>query len=430
MDKLPPELLQLVISDKGLSNADRERLRLVNKKLSAAVAPIHFHTISVWISLTSLQRLTNIAEHENLSSYVKEIIFSPLRVKRIRKFNRHLARVTKWMSYSHTSLAPLFLSVVKYRTAWKNYIDTQDRLASESSDAAILIWALTKFAQLETCKFDLANECIGSRELIKAFGAFKAHGLLRYDCDYSFPLLIKALSESNTRIQVFEIDVYERRSRGTIDLPHAAYKSHPPSYPDTRFAYAFAKSFGFGDDKTRTAAFSQLRSFVMDSLAIDGGVAMNASQIDVSFNSLLSSAPLLEKVTIGEISPCSRTEAMPKLKSTFPSTTMRFLRQLQIYFFNTIEEHVLGLLTGHSQTLEDIFFSRVLLEKGDWSSMLGQARDSDWPHLKFFRLEDCETYFTPVIEVAPYLKRVTDMDPIGEAFFEMVREDQEEAEER
>lgn len=55
MDKLPSEILQLIINDKKLSHCDRESLRLVNTTLAAATAPAHFHTISVWLSLTSLK---------------------------------------------------------------------------------------------------------------------------------------------------------------------------------------------------------------------------------------------------------------------------------------------------------------------------------------------------------------------------------------
>lgn len=209
MDQLPQEILQHIFHDEELSISDLESLRLVNKALAAAAAPFVFHTISVWFSLTSLERLTSIAEHHQLSSYVKQLIFSPLRFQEISDIDQYEANVRTWMKYRHTSLGTLSLNLTRHVAAYRSYLDLQHRLTQKGEDLEILTWALSKLSHLETFIFSFWNSLIGFHELTKAFGPFRAGDLLTCDPDHLLPVVVRALSESQRKIKVFKLGEIE-----------------------------------------------------------------------------------------------------------------------------------------------------------------------------------------------------------------------------
>lgn len=68
MDRNPVEVLKMVISyvdiDEGFEcRKALKSLRLTCKRLSAFACPALFRTIPLWLSIDSLQNLSNIAEH-------------------------------------------------------------------------------------------------------------------------------------------------------------------------------------------------------------------------------------------------------------------------------------------------------------------------------------------------------------------------------
>lgn len=73
MERLPQELLRFLVEDIEPTR-DLQAIRLVNKALAAAANPFLFHTIPVWLSLKSLQRLTSLSEHSGLASHVHTIV--------------------------------------------------------------------------------------------------------------------------------------------------------------------------------------------------------------------------------------------------------------------------------------------------------------------------------------------------------------------
>ena len=71
MDRLPPELNKIILNylnteDDWSVGEDLKSLRLVTKSLSALVTPALFRKVSLWISVKSLQNLSNIAKHLGL----------------------------------------------------------------------------------------------------------------------------------------------------------------------------------------------------------------------------------------------------------------------------------------------------------------------------------------------------------------------------
>lgn len=71
MDRLPLEIIKMVVEyidteDDWAVREDLKSLRLVTRQLSDLVTPSLFRTIPLWISLQSLQNLSDIAEHPYL----------------------------------------------------------------------------------------------------------------------------------------------------------------------------------------------------------------------------------------------------------------------------------------------------------------------------------------------------------------------------
>ena len=77
MDRLPQEVLQLIVED--LPRDDLISVRIVNKALASAAAPTLFRSIPLWLGISGLEGINGISEHSTLSQYVKEIVCSPVR---------------------------------------------------------------------------------------------------------------------------------------------------------------------------------------------------------------------------------------------------------------------------------------------------------------------------------------------------------------
>lgn len=76
LDNVPPEIKKEILDH--LPRADLPAARLVNKDFACIAAPRLFEKIPLWISIKSLESLTNLAHHPTLRGHVKEIVFSPL----------------------------------------------------------------------------------------------------------------------------------------------------------------------------------------------------------------------------------------------------------------------------------------------------------------------------------------------------------------
>ena len=424
MDKLPQELLQHIFDDEELSNSDLQNLRLVHKKLAAAAAPSLFHTISVWVGLASLERLMSIAEHRQLSYYVKQIDFSPLRFQEISDIDQYEANVKTWMKYRHTSLGTLSLSLTKHIAAYKSYIEVQHRLTQKGEDLEILTWALSKLSHLETVNFSFCNASIGYHELTKAFGPFRAGDLLALDSDHLLPVVVRALSESQRKIKVFKLGKFNEWTEREISLGWAAHAnlsdSRPTSYPKPRSTRALRIAFdpsykGMG----WKCAFSELRELEITKLVVKEDSTASVSRVTDSINRLLISAPLLEVVSIGEIGFPDTGNFRANLSST--SGCVRIgrtdhLRNLSLDCHESTDVQMLDVLKTHASTLKIVTFFRVFLITGDWVAVMKGLKKIKWPQLRKFLLHQCmHEEDVNAVYLRDYLTHMTDTDPVEEA---------------
>ncbi len=424
MDKLPQELLQHIFDDEELSNSDLESLRLVNKALAAAAAPSLFHTISVWLSLASLERLTSIAEHHQLSSYVKQLIFSPLRFQDISDIGQYEANERTWMKYRHTSLGTLSLSLTKHVAAYKSYIEVQHRLTQRGEDLEILTWALSKLSHLEIFNFSFCNASIGFHELTEAFGPFRAGDLLTWDPDHLLPVVVRALSESQRKIKVFKLGAFDEWTEKEINLGWAAhanlFDSRPPSHPRHRSTRALSNAFSSSYEESGwNCAFSELRELEVTEIPVKENSRVSISRVTNSISNLIRSAPLLEVVSIGEIGSFDSGSFRAKLSSTFERVRFRgikHLRELSLDCHESTDAQMLDFLKAHASTLKIVRFYHVFLTTSDWVAVIKRLREMKWPQLREFLLHGCmHEEDADSVYLRDYLTHLTNADPVEEA---------------
>lgn len=251
--------------------------------------------------------------------------------------------------------------------------------------------------------------------------------MLVYDSDYLFPILAKALCESGTKVEVLKIGESKDRRRAEFSLEHAAHKTlsdlRPRSYPGKESAHAFTNTFIFSSDRSWRAAFGHLRELDIQELTVDLGVKKDVSNITDSIYTLLTSASLIEKIDIGDINPYCSARPMSKLNRTLPSSPMRHLRRLSLYFYEDTENEMLRFLDRDSQTLEEIGFACVCISGGQWLLVLKKARNSKWLRLKSFIPDSCMDGLDFEIKVEDYLRSLTDINPIEEELKKVAEEE-------
>ena len=366
----------------------------------------------------------SIAEHHQLSSYVKKLIFSPLRFQEISDIGQYEANVRTWMEYRHTSLGTLSLSLTKHVAAYKSYIEVQHRLTRKGEDLKILTWALSKLSHLETFDFDFRNDSIGFHELIEAFGPFKAGDLLTWDCNHVLPVVVRALSESQRKIKVLKLGEFDEWTERKINLGYAAHAnpsdSRPTSYPKYRSTHALSNAFDpSSEEKGWNGMFSELRELEVTNIIVKENSQASMSRLTDSINHLIQSAPLLEVVSIGEIGCFNSGSFRANLSSTFEC--VRFwpidhLRELSLDCHESTDEQMLDLLMAHASTLKVVTFYQVFLTTSDWVAVIKRLREIKWPQLREFLLHRCmQEEDADLVYLRDYLTHLTNLDPVEEA---------------
>ena len=366
----------------------------------------------------------SIAEHHQLSSYVKQLIFSPLRFQEISDIGQYEANVRTWMKYRHTSLGTLSLSLTQHVAAFKSYIEVQHRLTQKGEDLEILTWALSKLSHLETFNFSFCNDSIGFHELTKAFGPFRAGDLLTWNPDYLLLVVVRALSESQRKIKIFKLGEFDEWTGKEINLGWAAHAnlsdSRPTSYPRYRSTHALSNAFdpsyeGMG----WKCAVSELRELEVTKIDVKENSRASMSRVTDSIKYLMESAPLLEVVSIGEIGFFDSGSFRANLSSIFDCFSLwriDHLRELSLDCHESTDVQMLDVLKTHASTLKIVTFYRVFLITSDWVAVIKSLRKIKWPQLRKFLLLECmHEEDEGLVYLRDYLTHMTNNDPVEEA---------------
>ena len=326
-------------------------------------------------------------------------------------------------TFSHNVFS---LSFGKHVAAYKGYLGAQDYLSTKSRDAKILTRALRRFPRLKNVTVVFKNEIIGAREIMSAFGLLNGDEVT-LDAEYTLPVLMEALSESDRELDTFNLfsnesssfDVYceSRRSFNDRHEPRFKYVSESPA-PVT--CEAFWKAFQAGNDEFQRTSQLMERVRVFNMMGIEIGCDDLATLDHWSYSlvPLVAFSPHLEELGImPSVNILGRREAQ-RLNLSYILTgkaTSTWLRFITLEYVESPEPLLVALFTGSSRTLVTVKLLFVRITSGGrWSEVFRKLRNADFKVLCGFVLLHCGGT-KGVVRAQRYLKRITDKDPIAES---------------
>lgn len=420
LEKFPRELLYDIVST--LPRQDLFRLRLVSKTLAAAAASSLFQTVPVWLGLKSLEQFKAISEHPQLSQYVKEIVFSPLRFIDHGSADQYLDQTRNLASQPSSWEDFQVMISAGHIAAYESYIEAQRRLSSQGIASKILTEGMKKLPQLSSLTVDFLNFNIGCLELMSAFGTLKAGILLTYDCEHLLPLVFGAMIASKAPIKTFKLGEYEEfrqdpsRELGTkysLLEPLGPAQTGEGNHPRTISSEALLNTFYLADEPNGRKALGGLRALEISSIETNSDHGGELADTMTAIRQIIGLSPNLEKVTLGEISDKVSGE-MPSLIGVFGSSKLQCLRKLDLYNYESETNDMVHFFRRHAATLVEIRLGWMTLLGGDWSLLLTRLRKVTFLQLKHFVLNDCDDNEVD-LEVQDYVLGKTDFDPIVEA---------------
>ncbi|CAF9908126.1 hypothetical protein IMSHALPRED_006586 [Imshaugia aleurites] len=418
LEKFPRELLHDIVS--ALPRQDLLRVRLVSRILATAAASCLYQTIPIWLGLKSLERFKAISEHPQLSQYVREIVFSPLRFIDYGTANQYLDHTRNLTN--HRSADFQALTSARYIAAYESYIKAQRHLSSQGIGSKTLLGGMRRLPQLSSITVDFLNFNIGCSELMSAFGTLKAGHSLTYDCEHLLPLVVGAMIASNATIRTFKLGEHEEfrqdpspgvGTRCSLLESSGFAQSGEISYPRTISSEALFNTFYLADEPNGRKALGKLRILEISSIETNVDHEGELGETMTAIHQIIALSPNLEKVTLGEISDKVSGE-MPSLIGVFGSSTLRRLRKLDMYNYESAIDDMVHFFRNHASTLVEIRLGWMTLLDGDWSSLLNRLRQVKFLRMKHFVLNDCDDNEVD-LEVQDYVLRKTDFDPIVEA---------------
>lgn len=419
LEKFPRELLHDIVNT--LPRQDLFRVRLVSRTLATAAASSLFQTIPVWLGLKSLQRFKAISEHSQLSQYVKEVVFSPLRFVDYGSADQYLEEVRNLASHGSSWEDFQALLSASHIAAYKSYIKTQRHLSSQGIDSKILIDGMKRLPQLSSITVDLLNFNVGCQELMSEFGTLKAGLLLTYDCEHLLPLVFGAMVASRATITTFKLGEHEEvrhnpeQRHGTrcsllesLDTAQTVERHRPR----TISSEALLNTFYLADEPNGRETLSQLRTLEISSIETNLDHGGELDEAMTAIHQIIRLSPDLEKLTLGEIND-KMSGARPSLTDVFGSITLQRLQKLDIYDFASDSDEMIHFFRRHAATLVEVRFGWMTLY-GGWSSLLTRLRDVKFLRFKHFILNDCDDNEVD-LEVVDYVLGKTGLDPIIKA---------------
>ena len=419
LEKFPRELLHDIVST--LPRQDLLRLRLVSRTLASTAASPLFQTICVWLGDKSLDHFNSISQHRQISQYVREIVFSPLRFidhgsgEQYLAQNRTLARLRSSCEDFQN------LASSAHRAAYDRYIKAQRRLSSQGVASRTLIDGMRRLPQLSSITIDFLNFHIGCSELMTAFGSLNASTLLTYDCEILLPVVFGAMVASKANIKTFKLGEHEEfrhdssqrlgTRRSLIELLDPA----PPggrSRPRSISSEALMNTFYLADDPKGRKTLGNLRTLEISSIETNLDHGEELDETTSAIRQIIGLSPNLEKVTLGEINDRASGK-LPSLQSVFGTRKLQYLQKLDIYNYESGTDDLVHFLRRHANTLVEVRLGWMMLLGGDWSSLLVRLRQVTFVRLKHFILNDCNDNEVD-LEVQDYVLGKTDFDPIVE----------------
>ena len=425
MDRLPQELLLLIAHEVPYESL--EPLRLVNKAFAAAAAPGLFKSIPIWINVSSMERLTAISEHPQLSKYPKEIFFSPISFIDYENETLYEDKIKDVLKqrHPHRSHSMRALALAKHMSAYRGYIEMQRFLSMNALDVTILSTAFSRLPHLETVQVGLWDPTIGSAEVLRAFGTFNPGDLLTFDCSHTLPILIKALATSTTKIKAFKLVSDKFRSYDSmsesIDYCWLAMSilrqvltrlTDQFSFPAGLSTRALSETFGDENMDTCKDALRCVRELKIGSIGREANNPLSISMIVSALHKLMQYAQGLEVLTLDGIGIDLPGAVMRhSLDILMPFNVLNSIQELNLRFYHTTIVALCDLFRKNRYTIIKAHCYHVTITKGDWSTALTQLRTIDFPRLKVFFIRCCDELQVGH-QVQDYILKKTNASPL------------------
>lgn len=420
LEKLPCELLYDILIT--LPRQDLFPVRLVSKTLATAAASSLFQTIPVWLGIKSLERFKAISEHPQLSRYVKEIVFSPLRFIDYGSGDQYFDQARNLADQRFSWKDSHLLTSSGHIAAYESYIEAQRRLSSQGMDSKILIDGMRRLPQLSSITVDFLNFNIGCLELMSAFGTLNAGLSLTYDCEHLLPLIFGAMVASRAAIKSFKLGEYEefRQDHSQVFGTKCSLldslgpgQAGERSRPQTISSEALLNTSYLADEPNGRKALGQLRALEISSIGTALHDGEDLGETMTAIHQIIGLSPNLEELVLGEIND-KVSRDMPSLIGVFGSTKLQYLQKLDMYNYESEPNDMVHFFRRHADTLVGIRLGWMTLLIGDWSSLLTRLRQVTFRRLRHFVLNDCDDNEVD-LEVQDYILGKTDFDPIVEA---------------
>ena len=427
MDRLPQELLRLIVQDVPYESL--EPLRLVNKAFATAAAPALFKSIPIWISVRSLERLTAISEHPQLHKYPKEIFVSPFSFIDYENDILYEDKIQDFLEHKHQYLSHSMraLALAKHMSSYRSYIEMQRVLSKNDLDVTILSRAFSQLPHFETLQVGLWDPTIGSAEMTHAFGVFNPGDLLTFDCSHTLPVLIKALAASTTKIKAFKLVGESFRSyRNMFKSVDYCWLVMSPllqllsglmdqfSFPVGLSTRALSETFGAENIDVCKDALRCVRELRIGSIGTEHNNPLSTSMTISALHRLMQYTQGLEVITLdGLWIDLPGAVLRHSLDTLMPSNVLNSIQELNLRWYDTTVVALCDLIRQNRHAIIKAHFYRVRITASDWSTALTQLRTIDLPRLEVFTLSYCNGLQVD-LPVQDYVLKKTSTAPLVE----------------
>lgn len=351
-------------------------------------------------------------------------MFSPLRLIKFKDPHSYQCAVQNRLERDTFSHNVFSLSFGKHVAAYRGYVEAQDYLSKKSQDTKIILRALRHLPQLKNVTVVFGNETIGAREIMSAFGLLNGNEVT-FDSEYTLPVFIEALTESDRKLDTFNLVCEEiisfklfswsRRQFNNRHQPRFKYISDPPKEVTAK---AFWNTFHGDNDKLRWKVrdlMGRLREFHMNRLKIDSNDVVGFHQCSNALDPIVAFSDRLEELTtcpyVSEFGVNNRLHLSTILQDSICVDNLRYLKLDHV---KSPASLLVELFTKNSCSLVDVTLIDVrITNKGSWSVLLRKTRSAEFKVLNDFVLLACGEA-NGLVRAQNYLKRITDKDPIEE----------------
>ena len=222
----------------------------------------------------------------------------------------YLSKVKNDLEMQTDSSSLVALKYGRHRKAYHMALEDQKYLKQGGLEVKILARAFREFSNLKEVTIEDSNDTIGSRELIRDFGAFKAGDLLTCNGVNTVATLIHALSEAGVQLSDLTIksqyDIFREQHCNKLDNEsilniHSA-GGPQRSYPEGLCSNAMSITFCDSENLTHARrVLQQLRTLDIEELVVEEN-SSDLAKMANAVRSLIAISQKLETLKVMEIS--------------------------------------------------------------------------------------------------------------------------------